>query len=103
LVGNGSRARINHACQFGGLLRLGEFRGLAVHPGPKSSNARLQGRNTINRAGGFQDEPAEMERLFRRYPEAVARTLEIAERCRFSLEELTYSYPTEVLHDAASR
>jgi error-prone DNA polymerase len=44
-----------------------------------------------------------MERLFRRYPEAVARTLEIAERCRFSLEELTYSYPTEVLHDAASR
>ena len=28
-------------------------------------------------------------------PNAVARTLEIAERCRFSLDELTYTYPTE--------
>ena len=33
--------------------------------------------------------PEEMERLFPRYPEAVARTMEIVEQCRFSLEELT--------------
>jgi error-prone DNA polymerase len=67
-------------------------------------------KTTIDRAGflkekhadRFLKEPAEMERLFRRYPEAVARTLEIAERCTFSLEELTYSYPTEVLHDGMS-
>jgi error-prone DNA polymerase len=39
--------------------------------------------------------PAEMARLFARYPEAVARTLEIAERCRFSLSELRYQYPDE--------
>ncbi|MGE5201367.1 MAG: PHP domain-containing protein, partial [Acidobacteriota bacterium] len=39
--------------------------------------------------------PDEMARLFRRYPEAVARTAEIAERCRFSLEELRYEYPDE--------
>jgi len=39
--------------------------------------------------------PEEMARLFRKYPEAVARTLEIAERCRFSLEELRYEYPDE--------
>ena len=68
-------------------------------------------KTTIDKAGflkekhadRFLKEPGEMERLLRRYPEAVSRTLEIAERCRFSLEELTYSYPTEVLHDAASR
>jgi len=39
--------------------------------------------------------PAEMARLFARYPEAVARTLEIAGRCRFSLSELRYQYPDE--------
>jgi len=39
----------------------------------------------------------EMHRLFDRYPEALARTLEIADRCRFSLAELTYQYPDEAL------
>src|ERR1700733_10261369 len=39
--------------------------------------------------------PEEMARLFYRYPEAVARTLELAERCRFSLDELAYQYPEE--------
>jgi error-prone DNA polymerase len=39
--------------------------------------------------------PPEMARLFVRYPEALARTLEIAERCRFSLDELAYQYPRE--------
>jgi error-prone DNA polymerase len=40
--------------------------------------------------------PAEMERLFRLWPEAAARTAEIAARCRFSLDELAYQYPHEV-------
>jgi error-prone DNA polymerase len=40
--------------------------------------------------------PAEMARLFARYPEAVARTREIVERCRFSLDDLRYQYPEEV-------
>ena len=39
--------------------------------------------------------PEEMARLFRRHPEAVFRTLEIADRCRFSLDELAYQYPEE--------
>ncbi len=39
--------------------------------------------------------PDEMARLFSRYPEALARTVEIAERCRFSLDELAYQYPEE--------
>jgi error-prone DNA polymerase len=38
---------------------------------------------------------AEMARLFRDYPEAIARTMEIANKCRFSLEELRYEYPSE--------
>ncbi len=37
----------------------------------------------------------EMARLFDRHPRALARTLEIAERCRFSLDELRYEYPAE--------
>ncbi|MBP2301728.1 error-prone DNA polymerase [Azospirillum picis] len=40
--------------------------------------------------------PVEMARLFRDHPDAVARTLEIADACRFSLEELRYEYPDEV-------
>jgi len=39
--------------------------------------------------------PAEMARLFRAHPDALARTLEITERCRFSLDELSYEYPDE--------
>jgi error-prone DNA polymerase len=37
-----------------------------------------------------------MARLFSRFSVALARTIEIAERCRFSLDELAYQYPDEV-------
>ncbi|MBM3520335.1 MAG: DNA polymerase III subunit alpha, partial [Alphaproteobacteria bacterium] len=39
--------------------------------------------------------PAEMARLFRDHPDAVAYTLEVADACRFSLDELRYEYPDE--------
>jgi error-prone DNA polymerase len=39
--------------------------------------------------------PEEMARLFRDYPEAIAETQRLAERCRFSLDELRYEYPDE--------
>ncbi len=39
--------------------------------------------------------PEEITRLFSRYPQALARTVEIAESCRFSLDELAYQYPEE--------
>ncbi|MDR3516025.1 MAG: error-prone DNA polymerase [Azospirillaceae bacterium] len=39
--------------------------------------------------------PEEMARLFSRHPEALARTIAVAERCRFSLDELSYQYPEE--------
>ncbi len=43
--------------------------------------------------------PGEMALLFRNYPDAIARTVEIAERCCFSLDELCYEYPDEVALD----
>ena len=39
--------------------------------------------------------PAEMARLFKNFPDAIACTLTIAEACRFSLGELKYEYPDE--------
>jgi error-prone DNA polymerase len=39
--------------------------------------------------------PEEMARLFARWPEAIDRTRQIAERCTFSLDELKYEYPDE--------
>jgi error-prone DNA polymerase len=62
-------------------------------------------KTTIDKAGFLKEchadrflrTPAEMMRLFRRFPEALARTHEIAARCTFSLDELTYSYPTEAV------
>ncbi len=39
--------------------------------------------------------PEEMARLFRGHEDAVERTLEIVERCRFALDELRYEYPEE--------
>jgi error-prone DNA polymerase len=39
----------------------------------------------------------EMFRLFRHYPDAIKRTQEIAEACTFSLSELKYEYPQELI------
>ncbi|HVM99588.1 MAG TPA: PHP domain-containing protein, partial [Caulobacteraceae bacterium] len=39
--------------------------------------------------------PEEMDRLFARWPEAVARSLEITDLCGFSLDQLRYEYPDE--------
>ncbi len=37
----------------------------------------------------------EMARLFRRHPHAIDNALALADRCRFSLDELRYRYPVE--------
>lgn len=39
----------------------------------------------------------EMFRLFRHYPEAIRHGEEIAEACQFSLDELKYEYPEEII------
>ncbi|WP_439631772.1 error-prone DNA polymerase [Shinella sp.] len=41
--------------------------------------------------------PEEMHRLFAKHPEALARTREIVDRCRFDLSELQYQYPEEAI------
>ena len=46
--------------------------------------------------------PEAMAHLFRDYPDALARTAEIARRCRFSLDELRYEYPDEVVEDGST-
>ena len=43
--------------------------------------------------------PAEMARLFRDCPQALESTLEIVERCRFSLAEIAYDYPIQDSYD----
>src|SRR5262249_240191 len=39
---------------------------------------------------------AQMHELFHGYPPAIRHGLELAERCRFSLDELRYEYPEEL-------
>ncbi|WP_265000832.1 PHP domain-containing protein, partial [Komagataeibacter europaeus] len=64
----------------------------------------IRNHTTIDEAGFARERhadhylkpPAEMARLFSRYPEALARTTDIVERCRFSLDDLAYQYPDEV-------
>ncbi|MFN0059749.1 MAG: error-prone DNA polymerase [Planctomycetota bacterium] len=46
--------------------------------------------------------PHAFARLFADEADAVARTLEIAERCTFSLDELRYVYPSEQLPDGTT-
>lgn len=46
--------------------------------------------------------PQEMARLFKAYPQALRQTEEIARRVTFSLDELAYEYPDEVLGSAAT-
>ncbi len=39
---------------------------------------------------------AEMQKIFRDHPEAIAQTTTIADRCQFDLAQLRYEYPSEV-------
>jgi len=65
----------------------------------------IRARTTIDDVGfdrerhadRFLKTPEEMHRLFADYPEALARTREIVERCKFDLKELQYQYPEEAI------
>jgi error-prone DNA polymerase len=46
--------------------------------------------------------PAEMARLFERWPHAIAATREFADALHFSLDELRYEYPREAVPDGKS-
>jgi error-prone DNA polymerase len=43
--------------------------------------------------------PAEMERLFERWPHAISATRAFADALDFSLDELRYEYPKETVPD----
>ncbi len=65
---------------------------------------------TIDRAGARLNAnaerhlktPAEMARLFEDRPDAIANIAAIVERCRFSLDELKYEYPSEPVPDGST-
>ena len=65
----------------------------------------IRNRTTIDSVGfdrerhadRFLKAPEEMHRLFSDYPEALARTREIVNRCKFDLSELQYQYPEEAI------
>lgn len=46
--------------------------------------------------------PREMAQIFEAWPEALEATIEIADRCRFSLDELRYEYPEEIVEPGIS-
>jgi error-prone DNA polymerase len=48
-------------------------------------------------ADRYLKSPGEMERRFRAFPDAVRAGADIAERCTFSLRELSYQYPDEIV------
>jgi error-prone DNA polymerase len=54
------------------------------------------GERLFPNAQRYLRSPQEMALLFARYPEALARTLEIARQATFSLDELRYEYPEEL-------
>src|SRR5262249_32524014 len=54
------------------------------------------GERMFSNGERYLKSPAQMGALFAECPEAVSRTLEVAERCRFSLDELRYEYPEEL-------
>jgi error-prone DNA polymerase len=54
------------------------------------------GRRLEANAERYLKMPAEMARLFRVVPDALAETQNFIARCRFSLDELSHNYPTEI-------
>jgi error-prone DNA polymerase len=57
------------------------------------------GRLLFANAERHVKDAAAMARLFRRYPDAVAQTVALAERCGFSLDELVFEYAADPVPD----
>jgi len=60
------------------------------------------GRRLAPNAERHLKPPSEVARLLRRHPEALANAAAIAEQCRFSLDEIRYEYPAEVVPGGAT-
>jgi error-prone DNA polymerase len=57
--------------------------------------AALEGTHLFPNAQRHLRPLDDIRTIFAAAPEALSRTIEIADRCRFSLDELRYEYPTE--------
>jgi error-prone DNA polymerase len=53
-------------------------------------------------AARYLRSPAQMQRLFKDHPAAYERSVEIARRCAFSLDQLAYRYPREIVPEGMS-
>ena len=62
-----------------------------VHP--RENHARPRRQSSRPQRQGYLRSPAEMARIFRDAPERIARTVDIARACTFSLGELKYAFP----------
>jgi error-prone DNA polymerase len=58
--------------------------------------AALEGTRLFPNAERHLRSLEDIDMIFAAVPDAIARTVEIADRCRFSLDELRYEYPTEL-------
>jgi len=63
----------------------------------RTTVAALEGTRLFPNAARHLRPLDEIRTIFAAAPDAVARTMEIADRCRFSLDELKYEYPTELV------
>jgi error-prone DNA polymerase len=61
------------------------------------------GRRRFSNGERYLKSPQQMAELFAASPETVARTVEIADRCTFSLDELRYDYPEELAPSGKTR
>ncbi|MCC6552266.1 MAG: error-prone DNA polymerase [Polyangiaceae bacterium] len=91
-----------------GVRAVATARPLFHHPSRKPLAdvvACIRHKTTLDQAGTLLSanaeaslrSPQQMEALFRDQPAWIARTIEIAERCRFSLAELRYAFPSDAL------
>ncbi|MFD2738254.1 error-prone DNA polymerase [Sulfitobacter aestuarii] len=70
----------------------------------------IRAGTTIDKAGFLLEanaerhlkSPAEMCRLFSQWPHAIAATREVADACVFSLDDLKYEYPHEIVPEGRS-
>jgi error-prone DNA polymerase len=70
----------------------------------------IRHKSTVAKAGHllhpngerYLKSPQEMQRLFARWPHAIAAARAVADACDFSLEELKYEYPEEIYPDGMS-
>ncbi len=57
------------------------------------------GKKLFKNSERYLKSPLQMRALFKEMPQMIHATEEIAERCTFSLSELTYTYPVELIPD----